>query len=318
MPVRYTSAPMLGRALHRAGDWLLPLAALAAVLALLVPSRGLAERSDVVLAALVLFTAMGIAPAQLASLTAHKLQLAVLVLAPFVALVPLAGLIGDLFSGPVRDGVLALGVSSTEVAAVGLVALAGGSAVLALGGVAGSLVVAALLGPVALGVLAGGEDVAVGALVERLALVVLAPLVVGLVARAALPRLEHAEGQLSGLATLAVVVLVYAAMSGAREGGDLGPATAASVLFLAGSTVPALAWVVLARPALRATGALVIELRDFAVAAALAGQAFGPAAATVSGMYGVLMLLLGAAAAPVLPRLAAHDDATPRGRSHAG
>jgi hypothetical protein len=42
-------------------------------------------------------------------------------------------------------------------------------------------------------------------------------------------------------------------------------------------------------------------LRDFAVAAALAGQAFGPAAATVPGVYGVLMLLVGAAAAHVLP-----------------
>jgi predicted Na+-dependent transporter len=188
-PVRYTSAPMLGRALQRAGDRLLALAALAAALALVVPSHALAQRSDVVLAALVLFTALGIAPVQLASLTAHKLQLAVLVLAPFVALVPLAWVISRLFSGAVRDGVLALGVSSTEVAAVGLVALARGSAVLALGALAGSLVVAALLGPVALGALAGaGGDVAVGALVGRFALVVLVPLAVGLVARATLPQ----------------------------------------------------------------------------------------------------------------------------------
>jgi predicted Na+-dependent transporter len=310
---------MLGRALQRAGDWLLALAALAAVFALLVPSHALAQRSDVVLAALVLFTALGIAPAQLASLTAHKLQLAVLVLAPFIALVPLAWLVSRLFSGAVRDGVLALGVSSTEVAAVGLVALAGGSAVLALGGLAGSLVVAALLGPVVLGVLAGaGGDVAVGQLVGRFALVVLVPLAVGLVARATLPRLEHGEGELSGLATIAVVVLVYAAMSGAGEGGNLGPAVAASVLFLAGSALPALAWVFLAPPVLRATGALVIELRDFAVAAALAGQAFGPAAATVCGVYGVLMLLLGAAAAHLLPRLAARDAASGQAPSHAG
>jgi BASS family bile acid:Na+ symporter len=242
----------------------------------------------------------------------------VLVLAPFIALVPLAWLISRLFSGAVRDGVLALGVSSTEVAAVGLVALAGGSAVLALGGLAGSLVVAALLGPVVLGALAGGGAVAVGELVARFAVVVLVPLAAGLVARATLPRLERAEGELSGLATIAVVVLVYAAMSGAGDGGNLGPAAAASVLFLAGSALPALAWVLLAPPALRATGALVIELRDFAVAAALAGQAFGPAAATVSGAYGVLMLLLGAAAAHLLPRLAARDGPSGWAASDAG
>src|SRR5919198_1705859 len=147
---------MLRRGLQRAGDRLLVLAGLATVLALVVPSHALAQRSDVVLAALVLFTALGIAPAQLASLEAHKRELGVLVAAPFVALVPLAWLISRLFSGAVRDGVLALGVSSTEVAAVGLVALSGGSAVLALGALAGSLVVAALLGPVLLGVLAGG------------------------------------------------------------------------------------------------------------------------------------------------------------------
>jgi len=294
---------MLRRGLERAGDRLLVLAGLATVLALVLPSRALARHSDLILAALVLCTALGIAPARLASLTAHKRLLGLLVAAPFVVLVPLAWLISRLFSGAVRDGVLALGVSSTEIAAVGLVALAGGSAVLALGALAGSLVVAALLGPVLLGLVAGGAtDIAVGELVVRFALVVLLPLGVGLAARAALPRLERAERDLAGLATLAVVLLVYAAMSGAGEGGDLLPAAAAGALFLAGSAVPALAWATLSPAALRATGALVIELRDFAVAAALAGQAFGPAAATVSGVYGVLMLLLGAAAAHLLPR----------------
>ena len=107
-----------------------------------------------------------------------------------------------------------------------------------------------------------------------------------------------------------------AASRAARRGSTF--AAAASVLFLAGSAVPALAWVLLAPPALRATGALVIELRDFAVAAALAGQAFGPAAATVSGVYGVLMLLLGAGAAHLMPRLAARYAATGRAQSHAG
>jgi BASS family bile acid:Na+ symporter len=309
---------MLRRGLTRASDWLLALAALAAVLALLAPSHAVAERSDLVLAALVLFTALGIAPAQLATLTAHKPQLAVLVGAPFVALVPLAWLISRLFSGAVRDGTLALGVASTEVAAVGLVALAGGSAALALGALAGSLVVSALLGPVLLGALAGGtSDVAVGELVGRFALVVLVPLLVGLAVRAAVPRLEHAEGDLGGLATLAVVLLVYAAMSGADEGGGLLPAAAASALFLAAAALPAAAWMALAPRELSATGALVIELRDFAVAAALAGQAFGPAAATVSGVYGVLMLLLGAAAAHMLPRMS-RRNCRPREASAGG
>ncbi|MEA2249029.1 MAG: hypothetical protein QOH46_3558 [Solirubrobacteraceae bacterium] len=297
---------MLRRGLTRASDWLLVLAASAAVLALVAPAGVLAQRSDLVLAALVLLTALGIAPAQLAALTERKAELVALVLAPFAVLVPLAWLISRLFSGAVRDGVLALGVSSTEVAAVGLVALSGGSAVLALGALTGSLVVSAVAGPVLLGALAGATaDVAVGELVGRFALVVLVPLAAGLLVRARVTRLEHAEGELAGLGTLAVVVLVYGAMSGAQEGGDLLAAAGASALFLVASAIPAAAWTALAPAELRSTGALVVELRDFAVAAALAAQAFGPAAATVSGVYGVLMLLLGAAAAHALPRLRA-------------
>jgi BASS family bile acid:Na+ symporter len=293
---------MLRRGLARAGDRLLALAAAAAVLALLAPMDAFAARSDLVLAALVAFTALGIAPAQLAGLTERKAALAALVVAPFLLLVPLGWLVSRLFSGPVRDGVLALGVSSTEVAAVGLVALAGGSAVLALGALTGSLVVSALAGPVLLGALAGGTAVvAVGELVVRFTLVVLVPLAAGLAVRAALPGLGRAERELGGLATIAVVVLVYAAMSGAQEGADLAPAAAASALFLVGSALPALAWAAFVHAELRATGALVIALRDFAVAAALAAQAFDPAAATVAGVYGVLMLLVGAAAAHALP-----------------
>ena len=142
-------------------------------------------------------------------------------------------------------------------------------------------------------------------LVGRFALVVLVPLAVGLLVRARVTRLERAEGELMGMGTIAVVVLVYGAMSGAQEVGNLLPAVGASALFLVASAIPAVAWAALAPCELRSTGALVIELRDFAVAAAIAAQAFGPAAATVSGVYGVLMLLLGAAAAHALPRLSA-------------
>jgi predicted Na+-dependent transporter len=162
---------VLWQGLTRSADLLLPLAVVAAVLALVFPSSALAKRSDWVLAALVLFTALGIAPSQLATLRQSKLALGALVLAPFALLAPLAWAVGRLFGEPVHAGVLALGVSSTEVAAVGLVALAGGSAMLALGVLTGSLVVSALAGPPLLSRLAGGTDVAVAELVGRFALV---------------------------------------------------------------------------------------------------------------------------------------------------
>jgi hypothetical protein len=295
---------VLRQGLTRTADLLLPLAVVAAALALLIPSRALAERSDLVLAALVLFTALGIAPSQLATLRERTPALVVLVLAPFLVLAPLGWAVSRLFAEPVRDGVLALGVSSTEVAAVGLVALGGGSAVLALGALTGSLVLSALAGPPVLSLLAGGTDVAVGELVGRFALVVLLPLAGGLCVRALVPRLGNVEGDLAGLAALTLVVLVFGAMSGAGEDGRVVTATLAGLLFLVVSGMPAAAWTAAAPHELQATGALVIELRDFAVAAALASQAFGPQAATVAGVYGVLMLIAGAAAAELLRRRA--------------
>lgn len=167
---------MLRRGLIRTTDFLLPLAAGAAAFALLAPSTAVAERSDLVLAALVLFTALTIAPSELVQLRARKVT--ALIVAPFAVLAPLAWAASRPFDGAVSDGVLALGVASTEVAAVGMVALAGGRAVLALGALTGSLVVAALAGPPLLALLAGagGGDVAVGELVGRFALVVIVPL----------------------------------------------------------------------------------------------------------------------------------------------
>jgi bile acid:Na+ symporter, BASS family len=284
---------------------LLALALVAAAAALLIPSQALAERSDLLLAGLVLVTALAISPSELLSLRDRRAALALLVLAPFAVFVPLAWGVSQLFDGAVRDGVLALGVASTEVAAVGLVAVAGGHAVLALGALTGSLVVSALAGPPLLGLLAGaGADVAVGELVVRFALVVLLPLTMGVAVRARFSALESQVKNLTAAAAVIVVVLVYAAMSGAADDDGLLSALAASALFLALSALPLAAWVHFAPSELRATGALVIGLRDFAVAAALAVQAFGPAAGSVAGVYGVLMLLAGAAATQMLPSLA--------------
>jgi predicted Na+-dependent transporter len=171
-------------------------------------------------------------------------------------------------------------------------------------------------------VLAGGTDVAVGELVGRFALVVLVPLAAGLGARALAPRLQRAERELAGLAAISLLVLVYQAMSGASAGGQLWSAALASALFLIGCAAPAAAWIALTPATLRLTGALAIAVRDFAVAAVLAAQAFGPPAATVAGVYGVLMLLAGVVAAQLLPtqpgprRKSPHEGATPGPDAH--
>ena len=127
------------------------------------------------------------------------------------------------------------------------------------------------------------------------ALVVLAPLAAGLAARAGIPALGRAEPEYAAGASLAIAALVYAAAQ--RDGGwgrSLGPPVLGAAAFLAASAA-------VAGVALRAGGdpapAFGLGLRDFAVAAALAAQAFGPGAAVVAGVYGVMMLVAGAALA---------------------
>ena len=82
--------------------------------------------------------------------------------------------------------------------------------------------------------------------------------------------------------------LIYAALSGTSAGDHLAPALAASAAFLALSAIAATR--VVSRPQQSAV-ALAVTLRDFAVAATLATQAFGTQAATVAGIFGVLMLI---------------------------
>ncbi|HWE11428.1 MAG TPA: bile acid:sodium symporter [Solirubrobacteraceae bacterium] len=301
----FTLAP-LGRLLALTPRALTPLALLAAGLALVVPSRQVAGRSDVLLAVLVLATALGISAGELAGLRRHAGAVAVLSVVPLVVLAVLSWVIGRLFGGDVRDGLLAVGLSSSEVAAVGLVALAGADATVALGAVTGSLVLAAIAGPAAIGLLAGhaGRGGS-GHLLARFALVVILPLAVGVALRSsgtAARRLRALDPQREGVAALAVAALVYAALSGTDGAHGLAPALAASVLLLAASAVPGALWWRLRPGPTGVPGLLVIPMRDFAVAAALAAQAFGNRAGAVPGVYGVVMLLGGSLAAGVLAR----------------
>jgi predicted Na+-dependent transporter len=287
------------RPVHRSADRIaaavLPLTLVAAAAALAAPSAAVADSSDLLLAALVLLTALGIEPRRLEALRRRPAAVLGLSVGSLVVLAPLAWLLSRAFDGAVRDGVLALGVAPTEVAAVGLVALAGADAVLALAGVAGSLVASAALGPVLLTALGGSSDVALGPLLGSFALVVLLPLAAGLAARAALPALGRADPEFGAGGALAVAALVYAALSGTAEtGGALGPAVVAGAAFLA---VSALVAVAVLRRAHDLTPAFCLGMRDFAVAAALAEQAFGARAAVVAGAYGVMMLVAGAALA---------------------
>jgi len=139
--------PQVDRLADRIAAAVLPLTLLAAGVALVAPSRAAAEHADWLLAALVLLTALGIDPRRLEAVRRRPRAVAGLSVGTLVVLAPVAWALSRLFDDGVRDGLLALGVAPTEVAAVGLVALAGADAVLALAVVAGSLVASAALGP---------------------------------------------------------------------------------------------------------------------------------------------------------------------------
>jgi hypothetical protein len=200
------------KALAAAPRALTPLAVLAAVLALVVPSGALADRSDLLLALLVLATALGISVSDLAGLRGHAGAVVSLSVVPLIVLAPAAWLLGRPFGVDVRDGLLA------------------------------------------------------------------------------------------------VAALVYAALSGARGTHGLGSALVASLLFLAASGVIAALWWRAVRGRVAVPGALAIAMRDFAVAAALASQAFGSRADAVPGVYGVAMLLAGSAVASALARARVPSD----------
>jgi predicted Na+-dependent transporter len=127
--------------------------------------------------------------------------------------------------------------------------------------------------------------------------VVIVPLLVGVAARSRWPRIAAADPEREGVAALTVAVLVYAALSGTQGAHHLAAALLASSCFLAVSAALAELWRRRAGPATAVPGALAIAMRDFAVAAALATQAFGTSAGAVPGVYGVVMLVAGTAAA---------------------
>ncbi len=276
---------------------LTPIALLAAALAIVVPSGALARHSDLLLAVLVLATALGISHRDLARLRHHAGAIALLSVAPVLAFGALAWIVGRPFSATIQHGLLGVGLSSSEVAAVGLVALAGADATIALGAVAGSLVVAALVGPLAIGWLGAGGQAGSAGLVGRFSLVVILPLACGVAVRSSVPRLAALDRERDGIAALAVALLVYAALSGTHGAHHLAAAPLASLAFLVVCAALGELWRRHAAPDAAVPGALAIGMRDFAVAAALATQAFGISAGTVPGVYGVLMLVAGTVAA---------------------
>lgn len=239
------------------------------------------------LAALVLCVSVTVDPRRLLAAWSAWRQIAAAVVLPPVVLLPLGLLIGSVVEESTRLGLVALALASTEVAVVGFVAAAGGGVAVALAVVCLSLALSALGSPVVAPLL-GDTAPSTLDLLARFGLVVLVPLVLGVALRGLVldGRIDR-PAEVGG--TVALLALVYAAVSGVDLDRSALGALAAAVAFLAASIGAGFAL----RPLLRCerTGLLLFSFRDFAVAVALATALGDADAALVPALYGAVMLV---------------------------
>jgi predicted Na+-dependent transporter len=287
---------------------------------------------NVLLAILVFATAVTIDPAALRRLASAWRSLLVALVVGITVLPALSWAVSRIVgAGPLRDGVLAVGLAPCEIASVATTAMAGGEAAVSAGVLIGSTIAAvALAGPI-LTLEAGHAGVSPGGIIANLALVVALPLGIGLAARAcaeAPPRdasagaasrllaatrvlaTARAEAAASRIALVAVAALVALVAAEIRLSTAYLAVAAALLLFLLGSALVGRA---LGARAARPTATallLTTSMRDFAIAAGLAAAAFGPAAAAPLGLYGVAVLVWGTAVAGVLRQRAARASAS--------
>ena len=285
---------------------------LAAVLAAAViglsaqrPLAWLAARQgiNVLLAVLVFATAVTIEPAALRSAARAWRSLLAALLVGVTVLPALSWAVSRMVpAGALRDGVLAVGLAPCEIASVATTAMAGGEAALAAGVLIGSTVAAlAVAGPI-LALEVGHAGSAATGIVVNLALVVALPLAAGIALRDRVRATARAERAASRTAVFAVAALVALIAAEVHLSASYASVAASLAVFLLGSAL--VGWLLGTRAPRRLAAALLLttSMRDFAIAAAMATAAFGPPAAAPLGLYGILVLIWGTAAAGVLRR----------------
>jgi predicted Na+-dependent transporter len=318
------------------------------------PLAWLAARQgiNILLAVLVFATAVTIEPAALRRAAAAWRPLLAALAIGVTVLPALAWAAARMVpAGPLRDGVLTVGLAPCEIASVATTAMAGGEAAVAAGLLIGSTVAAvAVAGPI-LALEAGHAGFSPSGVIGNLALVVALPLAVGIALRAsagpaadvraerslrasappaadvrperaptrislrawlpattrvlATPRAQRVASHVALAAVAALVALIAAEVH--FSAGYAAVAAALVVFLLASAVVGRLLGLRAPRPVAAAL-LLTTSMRDFAIAAGLAAAAFGPAAAAPLGLYGILVLVWGTAAAGALRRRAASPE----------
>jgi len=236
---------------------------------------------NVLLVILVLATAVTIDAAALRRLASAWPRVLLAVTVGITVLPALAWAAARLVqAGPLRDGVLTVGLAPCEIASVATTALAAGEAALAAGVLIGSTVATVALAAPILTLEAGHASFSPAGVIENLALVVAAPLAAGIVLRSLIPLtarpLSTPQAQQAASRTALAAVAALVALVASEVHLTAGYAAVAAALLLTTS------------------------MRDFAIAAALATTAFGPKSAAPLGLYGIAVLIWGTACAGLL------------------
>ena len=265
----------------------------------LVDHRGL----DASLAVLVFATALTIAPSAFRGVAAWRGRVGVALVSAALLLPALSWAVSHLVSSlALRRGVLTVGLAPAEIASVATTAIAGAETAIAAGMLVGSTVVAVLTAGVGLRLLGGGAPVHTLDLLANLALIVGAPMALGIVIRTRLTLGAAEEAAAERLSLAVLIVLVWLIASQVRLATSYIAVTAALLLFLTGS---ALLGAALGHKAPRPVATallLTTSMRDFAIAAGIAVSAFGSASAAPLGVYGVMVIGWGLAVARVRSR----------------
>jgi BASS family bile acid:Na+ symporter len=268
-------------------------------LAWLVSHQGI----NILLAVLVFATAVTIEPAALRRLATTWPSLLAALAAGVTVLPALSWAVSRIVAaGSLREGIMTVGLAPCEIASVATTAMAGGEAALSAGVLIGSTVIAvAAAGPI-LTLEAGHAEVRPGHIIASLALVVALPLAVGILLRARLRVGVRAERAAAATAVLAVAALVALIAAEVHLSARYVSVALALAAFLAGSTLVGRLLGAGARRPPAVALLLTTSMRDFAIAAGLAAAAFGTAAAAPLGLYGIMVLVWGTAAAGYLRR----------------
>lgn len=315
---------MAGQRVHRARDLITGypelIAVMAAVVVGLTVQRPLAwlashQAINVLLAVLVFAVAVTIEPRSLRRTVAAWPSLVTAIAAGIIVLPLLAWAVSRIVApGPLRDGVLTVGVAPCEVASVATTSMAAGDAAAAAGLLIGSTLVTVAAASPILTWEAGRASAHTAHIIASLVLVVALPLAAGLALRASLPAraspgpaactalTARVDRSANVIATVVVAALVAVIASQVHLSERYFLVLLALLMFLAASAaLGLLLGVAASRPAAIAV-LLGTSMRDFAIAAALAAAMFGPAAAAPLGLYGILVLAWGTAAAGLLRR----------------